>query len=402
MGLANSENEYGIAAKSFHWLIAVLIIGLLPVGIGMGMLPNEPFKFQIYALHKSFGLLVFFLGIGRIIWRFVSPPPEHLETHAHWETTLAGAAHFWLYVCIIGMPLSGWLMSNAGEFPVPFFGIQMPHLIGKDEALGDLFGDVHELLGYTLLLVLALHVAGAIKHHVLDKDETLKRMAYAQAGIGFAAFIVLVLGLSYFLSLGVLLQKFTAAKPQEVAAAPETPAAVPVASQPSTANLPPHGWAIVPDVSHLQFEATLYGAAFTGDLKQYDGTIIFDPADLSTAKADITIHMANVATGDAERDSNIVGEDWFDAMKFPQAHFVATKFEKGDGNNYVAIGNLTIRDKTMPLILPFTLDIAQKTAHMVGEADLNRTDFGVGQGEWEDESAVLHAVKVKIDLKAVQ
>ncbi len=399
MEISNTEDQYGVIAKTFHWLIAVMIIGLLPVGLGMGTLENSPFKFQVFAMHKSFGLLVFFLGLARIVWRFVSPPPDHLETHAKWEVTLASAAHFWLYVCIIGMPLSGWLMSNAGEFPVPFFGVQMPALIGKNEQMANLFYNVHEILGYTLLFVLALHAAGALKHHVIDKDETLKRMSYAKAGIGFAVLLVMVLGLSYFLSGGVLLQKFTTTEPQDQAA---EPAASTASATQDTAELPEHGWAIVRGISKLQFEAVLYNAPFTGDFNDFGGTIIFNPDDLSTAKADITVQLKNVVTGDADRDSNIVGSEWFDTAQFPIARFVTSKFEHGDGNNYVAVGDLTIRDKTMPLVIPFTLDIENDTAHMKAEFTLDRTNFGIGQGQWADESSVKHDVKVLIDLKATQ
>lgn len=402
MSLVNTEEEYGLVAKIFHWVIAVLIIGLLPVGLGMGALPNEPFKFQIYAMHKSFGLLVFFLGLGRIIWRFVSPPPEHLESHAKWEVTLASAAHFWLYVCIIGMPLSGWLMSNAGEFPVPFFGLQMPALIGKNEALGDLFYEVHEILAYTLLFVLALHAAGALKHHVIDKDETLKRMTFAQAGIGLTVLIVVILGASYFLSAGVILREFMNPESEEAEQAESAQQISPSTVVPDTANLPKDGWAIIPGISKLQFTGVLYNAPFTGDFGDFGGTIVFNPDDLSNAKADITIHMDKISTGDADRDQNIVGAEWFDAGKFPTARYVTTKFEKADGNKYVAIGDLTIRDKTMPLVIPFTLDIENKTAHMQGEVTLNRTNFGVGEGQWADESTVKHDVKVNIDLKAAQ
>jgi cytochrome b561/polyisoprenoid-binding protein YceI len=401
MELSNTEEQYGLIAKIFHWLIAVMIIGLLPVGLGMGTLENSPFKFQIYALHKSFGLLVFFLGLARIIWRFVSPPPDHLESHAKWEITLASAAHFWLYVCIIGMPLSGWLMSNAGEFPVPFFGVQMPALIGKNEALGDLFYNVHEILGYTLLFVLALHAAGALKHHVIDKDETLKRMTYAQAGIGLTVLIILILGMSYFLSSGVLLQEFLSKKSED-ATTESVQQTDNVTAAPDTANLPKDGWAIIPGISKLQFIGELYNAPFTGDFGDFGGTIVFNPDDLSNAKADITVHMDKISTGDADRDQNIVGAEWFDAGKFPTARYVTTKFEKADGNKYVAIGDLTIRDKTMPLMIPFMLDVENKTAHMKGEITLNRTNFGVGAGQWADESTVKHDVKVVIDVKATQ
>jgi polyisoprenoid-binding protein YceI len=344
---------------------------------------------------------VFFLGLGRIVWRFVSPPPDHLESHEHWEVTLAAAAHFWLYVCIIGMPLSGWLMSNAGEFPVPFFGLQMPNLIGKNEGLMGLFGQTHEILAYTLLFVLGLHVAGALKHHVIDKDETLQRMAYKSKSLVLPAIIVLVVGASFgasalFIAKGFLKKGGEA----QTIAAPDT--AAPAIPMPDTSALAENGWAIVPEKSKLHFKTTMYGSEFTGDLSDFNGTIIFNPDDLANSRVDIRINMAKVVTGDADRDSNITGEAWFDTAQFPESRYEATQFEKGDGNNYVAIGNLTVRGKTMPVVIPFTLDIKGNEAHMKGDVTLNRLEYGMGLGEWEDAKTVGHDVQVLIDVTAIR
>ena len=400
MELSNTEDEYGLVAKAFHWLIAVMIIALIPIGLFMGGMDNTPAKIGLFGLHKSFGLLVFFLGLGRIAWRFISPPPEHLETHEHWEVTLAGAAHFWLYVCIIGMPLSGWLMSSAGEFPVPFFGIQMPHLIGKDVQLGDLFNQVHEILAYTLIFVLGLHVAGALKHHVLDKDETLQRMTFKTEGLLLPIIIILVVGASFGISALLIGKDFLNKKPAEET---QQSAAIPAnTAMPDVSQLAESGWAIVQGQSKLQFRTTMYGAAFTGDLADFNGTIIFNPDDLSTAKADITVNMGKVVTGDADRDTNITGEAWFDTAKFPESRFESVTFEKADGNNYVAVGNLTIRGKTMPVAIPFTLDINGNTARMVGTVMLKRLAYGIGEGEWEDDKTVGHDVEVLIDVTAIR
>lgn len=396
MELSNTEDEYGLIARVFHWIIAVLIIALLPIGLFMGGMENSPLKFQIFAMHKSFGLLVFFLGIARLIWRFVSPPPEHLENHAGWEITLAAAAHFWLYVCIIGMPLSGWLMSNAGEFPVPFFGIQMPALIEKNEQLGAVFNNIHAILGATLLFVLALHAAGALKHHVIDKDETLARMAYQTRGLVLPAIIVAVLGLSYAASGAAILFGEEDEAVTEQQAAPVTSEAI------DTSGLPLGGWKIVLPQSKLQFRATLYNSPFTGVFNDFSGIIVFNPDDLANAKVDIRIDMKDVVTGDADRDKNIVGAEWFDSDKFPESRFVSHKFEKAGGNNYVAIGDLTIHGVTMPLALPFTLDIHDKKAHMTAKVTLDRLSYAIGLGQWEDEKTVGHDVEVTIDLHAVQ
>lgn len=402
MQLANDDEQYGLIHKIFHWAIAVLILALIPVGLGMSQMENSPLKFEIYAMHKSFGLLVLFLGVLRIIWRFFSPPPEHLETHKPWESALASAAHFWLYVCVIGMPLTGWLMSSAAEFPVPFFGAQLPYIIGKDENLAGIFGQAHEILAYTLLIVLALHMAGALKHHVIDKDETLQRMSWKRAGIGLAALIVLIAGASYAVSGLAFLKVLKEPGAQIAGHEGENAASATSIASADTSNLGENEWAIVKDQTKLAFKASLYGSEFEGVFHDVDGTIRFNPDDLANASADIRIDMKNVTTGDADRDSNVKNAEWFDSNTHPQSRFQTLQFEQADGNNYVAIGTLTIRGVALPVTLPFTLDIQGNTAKMKGELQLNRLDFKIGTGQWEDGKSVGLPVKVLIELTAVR
>jgi cytochrome b561/polyisoprenoid-binding protein YceI len=399
MKFLNTDDAYGLVHKTLHWLIAVLIIGLLPVGLGMTQLENSPFKLEVFAMHKSFGLVVFFLGVIRILWRFFSIRPDHLETHKGWEVNLASAAHFWLYVCIIGMPLTGWLMSSAAEFPVPFFGYQMPHLLGKDPALAQTFERAHGILGYTLLVVLALHAAGALKHHLIDKDVTLKRMTWPKAGWGIVIAIVLYMGISYGLSAGNIL----GIGKNSVRSGAEIAVAKPVPRAPTdTSNLSEYEWAIEKDQSRLSFRTTLYGSEFEGTFSDFGGKIIFNPDDLSSSSADITINMKQAATGDFDRDANLQYGEWFDSENYPEARFQTIQFEQMEEGRYLAIGNLTIRGVTLPVSLPFTLLIEGDTAKMEGEALLNRLDYGIGKGQWEDEKSVGHAVKVKIQLIAIR
>ena len=393
MRAANDPQQYGLVSKAFHWSVAVLILGLLPVGFVMAAMEYSPLKLEVYGLHKSFGLLVFFLGLLRIVWRFYAPRPSHLSTHAKWEMVLATAAHFWLYVCMIGMPLTGWLMSSAGEFPVPFFGLQLPYLIGKDPDLMRFFGDAHEILAFTLLFILALHMAGALKHHVMDKDATLRRMAGGGQGLAVPALIILIAGASYGISALALYKDLTAQK-QAAPAVVQHQAASP--SETHAAN----GWAIAHDKSTLGFGVTLYGAKVQGAFKSYDGDIVFDPADLAGAKAEINIDMASVDTGDTGRDDTIRGEAWFDVQNHPSARFITNSFESLPDGGYVAYGDLTLRGKTLPVYLPFTLEIADKTAHMLGKLTLNRLDFDIGAGSWADEKTVGHTVEISIDLTA--
>ena len=112
-----ARNRYGLGAKFFHWSIALLIFGLILVGFYMKGLPYSPDKLQIYGLHKSFGLMVLWLASVRIVWRQFVKPPLALDTHKNWEKILAKITHIFLYIAMIGMPLTGWLMSSAGEYP---------------------------------------------------------------------------------------------------------------------------------------------------------------------------------------------------------------------------------------------------------------------------------------------
>lgn len=177
MPLRNTKYTFGTVAKSFHWIMALLIIALLGVGLYMVRQELSPKLFKLYALHKSVGIVVLTLAFLRVAWRMYSPHPEALPTHKKSERILAGLAHFVLYSSFFIMPLTGWLMSSAKGFTVSVFNtITLPNMIKPNDDLAKLFAEMHELAAYALIAVITLHVLGAIKHHVIDKDETLKRM----------------------------------------------------------------------------------------------------------------------------------------------------------------------------------------------------------------------------------
>lgn len=177
MPLHNTDSEYGTAAKALHWTIALLVIGLLVMGLTMDGLPTGPGKLEVYNLHKSLGVTVLVLMALRLGWRVSQIQPAPMAGHRQWERALARAVHYFLYAALLLMPLSGWMMSSAAGRPVSFFGLfTLPDLVPKDRDLRGFFGEVHEFLGWSIMSALALHVAGALKHHVIDRDGTLRRM----------------------------------------------------------------------------------------------------------------------------------------------------------------------------------------------------------------------------------
>ncbi len=179
-----------------------------------------------------------------------------------------------------------------------------------------------------------------------------------------------------------------------------------VQSAASDAGVPK--WRIISENSTLAFDGIQMGAPFSGEFKNFSGTIQFDPARLDQSRADISIQTGSAITGSADRDKYLGMADWFDIANFPEAKFTTTSFEKGlDTNHYVARGDLKIRDIALPVTIPFALtfstaDSGEEIATMVGETSLNRLDFGVGQGQWSDTKSVENSVKLRINVQAAK
>lgn len=173
----NSSDAYGSGTKLFHWISAVIVIGLLAAGLVMEDLPNGLLKLRTFLLHKSFGITILILTILRILWHLHTKKPALVDSLKPWEKKLAHLGHIALYVLMIGMPLSGWIMSSAAGRPVSVFGLfTLSNLVAENHDLKELFEDIHGLLGNALIAVVALHIAAALKHHFFDKDKTLRRM----------------------------------------------------------------------------------------------------------------------------------------------------------------------------------------------------------------------------------
>lgn len=159
-----------------HWLIAVLIVlNFIAVWVAEDMPKAE--RMQIMANHKSIGITVLILTVARILWRVTHRPPPFQRTQQPWERALARGVHALFYFAMIGIPLTGWSMVSGGG-PVSVFGLfRVPALpVPTSEAASSTFFTVHEKLGTLMLVLLALHVLGALKHQFVDRDRTLGRM----------------------------------------------------------------------------------------------------------------------------------------------------------------------------------------------------------------------------------
>ena len=169
--------HYTRTAKAIHWLTALMILGLLGLGFYMADLPLSPQKLKLYSWHKWAGVTVFLLTIARLGWRITHQPPAMPWQMSKLQRLAAHAGHLALYALLVAIPLSGWLMSSAKGFQTVWFGVlPIPDLIPKDKAIGDALQELHEGLNVLLIVLLLVHVAAALKHHFIDKDDVLTRM----------------------------------------------------------------------------------------------------------------------------------------------------------------------------------------------------------------------------------
>jgi cytochrome b561 len=177
MMLRNTIHSWGSLSKLLHWIIVLMIIGQIVLAQIAGDLPLGPKLLATLARHKSLGMTILGLATLRLLWRWLNPTPTLPTAMKSWERGLARFAHFALYFSIFAIPLTGWMMSSAKNYPVSWFNLfQFPNLVAPSESLYEFMRDAHETLGFVMLAAVAMHVIGALKHHFVDRDNVLRRM----------------------------------------------------------------------------------------------------------------------------------------------------------------------------------------------------------------------------------
>ena len=177
MPLKNTPEQWGAISKLLHWLVAVLVVLMAWLGLTMGDLPNGPDKVATYALHKSIGLTILGLVVLRLGWRLYAGAPRPVPGTPAWQDRVAGISHWSLYLLLLAMPLSGWMLNSAAGFPLQWVGLgRIPALVAENHDLRERAEDMHELLFWILALLVLTHVAAALFHHVFQRDATLLRM----------------------------------------------------------------------------------------------------------------------------------------------------------------------------------------------------------------------------------
>lgn len=177
MGLHNTKTSYGILSKSLHWIIAISIIAIWLVGhYAVDLQNKDPLKFKLFDLHKSFGMVILLLVTMRLTWRLYDGVPKSISINRV-IAIAAKTVHFLLYIFMFIQPLTGWAMSSAAGHTPTFFGLfTFPALVAKSASTVPIYVALHNTSAMLMLALFVLHVSGALFHHFVLKDMTLRRI----------------------------------------------------------------------------------------------------------------------------------------------------------------------------------------------------------------------------------
>ncbi len=398
MTLHNTALSYGRAARALHWLTAALILTLIPLGFvaenlshainAPGAMPTQAELARVvtlFSLHKTLGVLTFLIALLRLGWMLVQTRPAPLHPNRRTETLLAETIHYALYGALVAVPLSGWVHHAATTGFAPIWGLgQSLPFVPKDATVAQVASTLHEISVFVMIGALALHIAGALKHHLLDRDGTLARMTRGTpAGAAHQS---------------------SAALPLLAAAA--VWALVPVGAgsvglfQPGATPAPAldqvsSDWQVTDGT--LSLAITQMGNRVEGQFSDWTAQISFadDPAQPKNGQITVTVSIPSLTLGGVTEQA--MGPDYFDATAFPTAVFTADILRAEQG--FVADGTLSIKDQTVPLSLPFTLTLDGDTATATGVTATDRRSFAIGD-QVPEESTLGFGVDIRFALTA--
>lgn len=432
MSLYNTPTSYGRIAQWLHWSVAVLILFLLALGLWMDSLPTTTQEEVaraafLYSLHKTLGILTLLLVLLRIAWALVSVRPGLLNADRRLEAFAAVAIHWLLYGAILLMPLSGWLYHAAASGGAPIwwpFGLELGQglpLVPKDRAVARFFGTLHWALSWVIIVAVALHVLGALKHALIDRDGTLSRMlpwgrATAVPPARQPSHVLPALAAILLLAAVIAVAAAMASDGYRPPAQAPAPAASSGATSPDAGSpapavqaagsgpaIPAGGapaWIVDAGSSRLAIEVQLMGSAVAGSFAGWSADIRFDPEDLPASAVEVQVDIGSLSLGDVGEQA--LSPAYLDVAGHPTARFAATSFRRTGDGQYEAEGELTLRGRTAPVTLPFALVIEGEHARVRGRTRVDRLAFGVGAEAMPGDDTLGFPVEILVELSATR
>lgn len=401
----NTRDSYGWVTKTFHWAIALMILTMFALGwvastlAGWIAAPDivttdatTSWARLLFTMHKTLGVTIFALAVLRILWALSQPKPGLLNGDDPPEALLAETVHWLLYGSLVLVPLSGWVHHAAtiGYAPIWWpLGQDLP-LVPKDSAFAEASGAVHFILQWVLAGAVTLHILGALKHHLIDRDATLRRMlpgrvtaqpTARQPGHALPALAALAIW-------GAALGAGAWAGWLAPAEAARGGALAEVQSD----------WTVQDGT--LGITIVQNGQEVRGSFADWTADITYDETpdvDGQHGSVIVTVAIPSLTLGGVTEQA--LGPQYFAAEEWPTASFDADLVQREGG--LVADGALRIRDQGVPVTMPVTLDIAEDTADAEGHLSVDRRDFGIGLNT-EDEATLAFSVGINWQLTATR
>lgn len=377
--MQTTSPRYATVAIILHWAIAVGI--LFMIWLGWNMHGNEAY----YQLHKSIGISILILTVARLVWRLLNPPPPLPDDMNGLEKTASHLVHLGFYGLMVAMPLTGWIyVSTSYDFDVPtvLFGvISWPDIPGlgalTNATANGAIEFVHSKLAWLALALLALHVAGALKHEIGAEQGVLKRMlpgvpflkgsvTAPEAARGTAIAFGSALGL--FVAIAVL------------------PGLISGAGTSSATDLATNGptdiaanWIVDYDNSSIEFSGVHDGNDYSGTFANWTATILFDLENPGTAQVAVTVDTASAEASKKLYTDSLKAAEWLNPAAFPTAEVTITEIVETQPGRYTSTAALTLKGISVAVPFTFTLTPEGDAMRMVGTAQLARQPLDLGQ-----------------------
>ena len=364
-------------------------------------------KFDLYSLHKTFGMLAFAVAVLRVSWAVFSPKPRLLNADKPLESIAAETVHWILYAAILLTPLFGYLhhVTSVGFAPIYWpFGQTLPFL-AQDADLARIFGTLHKTMAFLIMASLLLHIGGAMKHFVIDRDQTLQRMipgAYrathlpiidreAQENHRRAKTPVLLAASVYVFALAIGL--FSTNKHIHISGH-QHDLAYPAEDSRT------RGWVVDHAESELAIAVSQMGLTVDGRFESWSASIDLDPENVAAASIMVTVDTSSISLGQVSEPAR--SADFLNAVVYPTAKFTSNDVIETEIGSFEARGILNLHGAEVPTTLYFQLNIEDDIARATGSTTINRLDYGIGAAGFKDENTVGFDVIISFKVTASQ
>ncbi|MBX2825195.1 MAG: cytochrome b/b6 domain-containing protein [Gammaproteobacteria bacterium] len=370
--------RYHGVAIGLHWLMAILIVFMLGLGKYMTSLETtDPTRFSLTQLHKSIGVVLLLLVVWRLLWRLTHRPPSLHGTLEPWEITLAELTHWLLYLLLLTVPITGWIMVSASPLNLPtllFHHLPWPHLppfdsLSNKKEIAELFARIHDIAASIMILLVLGHIGAALRHQFVLRDDIVSRMSPTGAdrklvpGLGrFLAFITL-------LTLGLVVLANTLQRTPVMSAGD----------------------------SDVSFVFTMFDAENTGIFESSQVELQYDAGNPAATTLSAIVQTASLNSGDMQVDSALPESDWFDVATHPEATFNSTSVQADDSGTLMISGTLSIKGISREISFPMTIQDDSGKQSASGGFTINRLDYDIGRTDQPDDSTVGYNVLIQFN-----